>query len=247
MKKRGGEMSVTRFIAVSVLLAVLALTGISCEGSPAGDREASRQKAEEFVRMEATFRFDGITETLKTTGTTSIAGGWRYTIEFDSRHAGYGNRSGQVLAQVITHHVAEVTVQAGLVTEAIMDEAWDMMEQRMINGTEPSPTPTPDGDMEISLAPIHEVDVLFMESFPVQVGVYIKGGLRDGCTTFNDAIVSREGNTINIVVTTQHPRDAACPAVYGYFERNLNLGSDFTAGVTYTLKVNDFTTAFEMP
>ncbi|MDD4987246.1 MAG: hypothetical protein PHQ43_16035, partial [Dehalococcoidales bacterium] len=93
----------------------------------------------------------------------------------------------------------------------------------------------------------HEVDVLFMESFPVQVGVHIQGGLRDGCTTFRDAVVTREGNTINIEITVQKPKDAVCPAVYNFFEENLNLGSDFTAGATYTLKVNDYITTFVAP
>jgi inhibitor of cysteine peptidase len=97
---------------------------------------------------------------------------------------------------------------------------------------------------EISLAPIHEVDVYFMESFPVQVGVHIKGGLRDGCTTFHDAVVTQTGNRVNIEVTTQRPRDAMCTQVYGYFEENLNIGSNFTTGTTYTLKVNDYTTTF---
>jgi hypothetical protein len=110
-----------------------------------------------------------------------------------------------------------------------------------------SACPAPEDEIEISLAPIHEVEVIFMESFPVQVGVYIKGGLRDGCTTFHDTVVTREGNTINIEVTTQHPKDTACPAVYTFFEKNLNIGSNFTAGATYTLEVNDYTTTFLYP
>jgi len=78
--------------------------------------------------MEATFRYDGISETLKLTSTTSVADGWKFVLEFDSQHAGYGNRTGQILAQVITHHVAVVTVQAGRVTSAIMDDKWDMVK-----------------------------------------------------------------------------------------------------------------------
>jgi hypothetical protein len=98
--------------------------------------------------------------------------------------------------------------------------------------------------VEISLAPIHEVTASIMKSNPPQIGVYIKGGLRDGCTTFNDIEITREGSTINIKVTVQHPKDTFCPAIYGYFEKNINLGSDFTVGKTYTLNVNDFTTTF---
>jgi len=98
--------------------------------------------------------------------------------------------------------------------------------------------------VEISLAPIHEVKVTLLKSNPAQISVYIKGGLRDGCTTFNDIEVTREGNVVNIEVTVQHPKDVFCPAIYGYFEKDVNLGSDFTIGTTYTLNVNDFTTTF---
>lgn len=99
-------------------------------------------------------------------------------------------------------------------------------------------------NLEISLAPIHEVEVSIMKSNPPQIGVYIKGGLRDGCTTFHDIEIAREGSTVNIKVTTQHPKDTVCPAIYGFFEKYLNLGSDFTIGTTYTLNVNDYTTTF---
>jgi hypothetical protein len=97
---------------------------------------------------------------------------------------------------------------------------------------------------EISPAPIHEVDVRFVESYPVQVFVYIKGGLRDGCTTFHDLSVERDGDAVIISVTTKRPRKAVCPAVYSFFEKNVALGTNFSPGETYTLKVNDFTTTF---
>ena len=104
--------------------------------------------------------------------------------------------------------------------------------------------PQTPGNPEINLAPIHEVRVSLMKSNPPQIGVYIKGGLRDGCTTFHEMEITREGSTVNIRVTTQHPRDVFCPAIYTYFEKDLNLGSDFVTGTTYTLKVNDYTTTF---
>ena len=99
----------------------------------------------------------------------------------------------------------------------------------------------------INPAPIHEVDVRFAESYPVQVFVYIKGGLSDGCTVFHDLIVEREADTITITITTERPRNAVCPAVYGFFEKNVALGSGFIAGNSYILKVNDVTTTFVYP
>lgn len=101
-------------------------------------------------------------------------------------------------------------------------------------------------ELEIRLAPIHEIQINIAESYPSQVFVYIKGGLSDGCTTFHELTTERSGNTINIRVTTQRPKDAICTQVYGFFEENVNLGSDFASGETYTVKVNDKTTSFVM-
>ena len=123
-----------KFLSVSTFLVFVVLICTACGGPSVGSKEYSQNVAEEFVRLETTFRFDGIPETLEVTSTTSVGNGWQFTIEFDSSHAGYGNRSGQVLAQVITHHTAEVTVEGGLgVTKAIIDDVWDMVHQRIIN------------------------------------------------------------------------------------------------------------------
>jgi hypothetical protein len=225
-------MSKIILIFVFVLSVILIPAGSGCAGSPAVSQEQSRQRAEEFVKLEATFRFDGMPETLKVTDAASIAGGWKFNVIFDSRHAGHGNRSGQILADLITAHAAEITVKGGLVTSAIMDGAWDMMTQRLLE------------EIEISLAPIHEVKVSLLKSNPPQIGVYIKGGLRDGCAAFNNIEITREGSVINIKVTTRHPRNKACPEIYGYFEKDINLGSGFTFFTTYTLNVNDYTTTF---
>ena len=101
-------------------------------------------------------------------------------------------------------------------------------------------------EIEIRPAPIHEVQVNIAESFPPQVFVYIKGGLADSCTTFHELKMERNGNTINIEVTTQRPKEAMCAQVYGFFEKNVALGSDFTSGETYIVNVNDETTSFVM-
>jgi len=101
-------------------------------------------------------------------------------------------------------------------------------------------------EIEIRPAPIHEVQVNIAESFPPQIFVYIKGGLADSCTTFNELTVERSGNIINIEVTTQCPKEAICAQVYGYFEENVALGIEFTSGETYTINVNDETTSFLM-
>ncbi|MES0279139.1 MAG: hypothetical protein ABUK03_05350 [Dehalococcoidales bacterium] len=101
-------------------------------------------------------------------------------------------------------------------------------------------------DIIIHDAPIHEVRISIAESFPPQVFVYIKGGLSDGCTTFNGLTVTRQGNTIDIHVTTARPLEAICIQVYGFFEKTVGLGSDFTSGESYIINVNDYTETFVM-
>jgi len=218
-------------IFTAAFLVFIAVFGTACEPSTAGTLEAGRKIAEAFVRDEATFRFDGMADTLEVAGTTAVGEGWEFTIEFDSRHAGYGDRGGQVLAEVLTHHTAVITVQDESVTAALIDGQWDMINQRI--------------DVEIKPAPIDEVKVNILKSNPPQISVYIKGGLADGCTTFHNIETVREGNTINIKVTVQRPRGVSCPAIYTWFEKEVNLGTDFAFGTTYTLNVNDYSTTFD--
>lgn len=101
-------------------------------------------------------------------------------------------------------------------------------------------------NLDISLAPIHEVEISIAESYPPQVFVYIKGGLSDGCTAFHDLETTRNGDTIDIKVTVQREKNRECTAIYGYFEKNVALGTDFIVGKTYTVNVNSETRTFSV-
>ncbi|MBI4257915.1 MAG: hypothetical protein HY619_03075, partial [Thaumarchaeota archaeon] len=54
------------------------------------------------------------------------------TITFDSRQAGYGDREGGFLAQVITPHTAVVRVVSDNVVSAVLDGQWDELKQEFI-------------------------------------------------------------------------------------------------------------------
>jgi hypothetical protein len=54
------------------------------------------------------------------------------TLAFDARHAGYGDRTGQALAQVITPHTAVITVVTGNVVSAVLDHQWDEVHQQFL-------------------------------------------------------------------------------------------------------------------
>lgn len=99
-----------------------------------GDTEGERAVAlaKEFVLQGPTFRFDGIPNTLAVTDTIVFEifpPQYRITIIFDSSHAGYGDREGEFLAQVITMHEVVVTVVKDIVISAVIDLKWDEIDQ----------------------------------------------------------------------------------------------------------------------
>jgi len=95
--------------------------------------EQDRRVAQDFLEAEATFRFDGLRETLLATESiTRGEGEYEFVCRFQSQHARYGDRTGMVLAQVITPHVARIVVKQGQVTSAVMDGKWDMLKQQFL-------------------------------------------------------------------------------------------------------------------
>jgi hypothetical protein len=95
--------------------------------------EASKEIAGDFVKNSSTFAYDGTEESLELAETLypDTENAWTFVYRFESRHAGYGDRTGQMLAQVITRHEAVITVEQGKIKSAIMDEKWDMINQKM--------------------------------------------------------------------------------------------------------------------
>jgi hypothetical protein len=90
--------------------------------------------ADEFVRNSPTFRYDGIQDTLRLEETLypDIENAWQFIFSFESSHAGYGDRTGQILAQVITPHEVVIMVEQGKIKTSIMDGSWDMLKQNLI-------------------------------------------------------------------------------------------------------------------
>lgn len=85
--------------------------------------------AKQFVMEDATFQFDGMVDTV--TGSLDESTGIA-TVEFTSRTAGYGNRSGLIVAEVLTPHTAVIRISDNQVISAVMDEKWDMLTKKEI-------------------------------------------------------------------------------------------------------------------
>jgi hypothetical protein len=103
-------------------------------------KEVVTKIALDWLRSSPTFRFDGLEESLKVVEvwqaqTFAYPSFWQVTIEFDSLHEGYGDRTGQVLAKDITHHSIRIHVTESVVTMGVIDEKWDELKQSMLPST----------------------------------------------------------------------------------------------------------------
>ena len=95
-------------------------------------------------------------------------------------------------------------------------------------------------------APIESVEVLILESFPVQYMLAVVSGLPNGCASFAGYRLERGGDTIRVEMVNWKPADpqVMCTEIYRTVETRISLGIDFESGRTYTLLVNDVTESF---
>jgi hypothetical protein len=99
--------------------------------------------------------------------------------------------------------------------------------------------PLPPGTERV-LAPIDGADILVLESFPAQYLLRVLAGLPGGCAAAAGHDLSRSGDTIRVQVYNSMPTGpVACTMIYGTYELNVPLGSDFQSGREYVIEVND--------
>jgi hypothetical protein len=90
-------------------------------------------------------------------------------------------------------------------------------------------------------APIDGLEVLTLELSPPQYVLKVQAGLPSGCAERYGSEAERVDDVITVAVLNTIPADenVACTMIYGMYEFNLSLGSDFESGKTYTVVVND--------
>ena len=108
------------------------------------------------------------------------------------------------------------------------------------------PTATPLTEPVFGLATVESVQVLTLESFPVQINVLARGVLPNGCTTINDIVSQRDGTAFTVAVTTVQEPDQVCTQATVPFEETIALDVvDLPAG-TYTVNVNGISGSFTL-
>ncbi len=95
-------------------------------------------------------------------------------------------------------------------------------------------------------ARVDSVDVLLLESFPVQVQVAVSGNLPDACTFIDEIITQQTGDIFRVAITTVRQPGAMCAQVVTPFEENVPLEVEGLPAGTYEVSVNGVTTSFTL-
>ena len=96
------------------------------------------------------------------------------------------------------------------------------------------------------VANVESIDILTLESFPVQIHVIVEGYLPDGCTEINEIKPEREGNIFNINITTKRPKEAMCTQAIESFTEKIPLEVQGLSAGNYTVNVNGVNGSFEL-
>lgn len=118
-------------------------------------------------------------------------------------------------------------------------------------GSEPEPTktPPPPTDEPVSqpvtgIAAVESIQILLLESFPVQVNARMRGILPDGCTTIDQINTDKSGNDFTITLTTFRPADAVCTEESVPFDEVVALDVLGLDAGTYTVTANGVSGTF---
>lgn len=131
--------AIAAVIITGITVAYLAPAQSTVEILPTTSEDQERNDAlgvaQRYVVTSPTFAFDGDINSLKTEyvgSTKSIPPQHIFKATFESSHAGYGNREGQMVAQVITPHTMDILVAEGKIISAVTDETWDEQKELFI-------------------------------------------------------------------------------------------------------------------
>jgi len=140
-----GKVSLVLALIVAFAASAVVLNAYVPENGIISDEEAETLISQHFILNAPTYAFDGIDGTLRVVETMSLES-WpvQYIVvlSFESSHAGYGDRTDEALAQVVTTHGATVKIVNGEVVQAVIDGAWDELEQRATGTVDDLPLDT---------------------------------------------------------------------------------------------------------
>lgn len=112
-----------------VISLVVVLLGAGCRPNP----ETYEQVALTWVEKNApTYVHDGSGLHVSESVQGGCSSCWDIFLDFESNAAGYGDRTDEMLAQVITPHTTRVRFLRGDIIEVVTDQVYDEMNARKL-------------------------------------------------------------------------------------------------------------------
>ena len=98
----------------------------------------------------------------------------------------------------------------------------------------------------MGVATVESIEVIILESFPVEIDIKARGSLPNGCTSIEDVSIDRTGTEFNIGISTTQDPEAVCTQQLVAFEETIPLDvADLAAG-SYQVNVNGRTGSFTL-
>lgn len=126
------------------------------------------------------------------------------------------------------------------------DDTVDSIEDQPPMPPEVEPNRPDDGEYIYGTAVVENIEILILESFPVQIHVIAKGYLPDGCTEIGDITKNMDGNTFTVTVETIRPADMMCTEAIVPYEKSIPLDVYGLKAGTYSVFVNSVSGSFEL-
>ncbi len=126
------------------------------------------------------------------------------------------------------------------------DDTVDSIEDQTPMPPEVEPNRPDDGEYIYGTAVVENIEILILESFPVQIYVIAKGYLPDGCTEIGDITKRMDGNTFTVTVETIRPADMMCTQAIVPYEKSIPLDVYGLKAGTYSVVVNSVRGSFEL-
>ena len=104
--------------------------------------------------------------------------------------------------------------------------------------------PKDSGDFIRGEAAVEDVEILFLESFPLGVHAVAIGYLPDSCTEIDEVCVKQDGNHFEVLITTLREAEVMCAQVLEAFEQNIPLDVYGLPAGDYTVTVNGIDAEF---
>ena len=90
------------------------------------------------------------------------------------------------------------------------------------------------------------IEIMTLESFPVQIKVSVRGYLPDGCTSIGEILKEKKENTFFVQIKTVRPSDTFCTEVIVPFQEVITLDVYGLKAGAYTVDVNGVNGTFKL-